>query len=88
MRIIAPYRVYDLPWVNQVYMMFRARMLAPEFRKTRESSEVRLLDEEEVPWDDIAFPVIRTTLKSYFEDRKAGRFEFLNLELEEERFQS
>jgi len=84
-RIIAPYRVYDLPFVNQVYMMFRARMLKPDFRTTMESSEVRLMKEEDIPWDEIAFPVIRETLKSYIHDRKKGHFEFLNLELKEER---
>jgi len=80
-RIIAPYRLYDLPFVNQVYVMFRASMLNADFRTTQESSEVRLMEEKNVPWKEIAFPVIRETLKSYFKDRRAGRFEFLNLEL-------
>ena len=84
-RIVAPYRVYDLPFVNQVYFMFRAQMTSPDFQTTPESSEVRLLREQEVPWDEIAFPVIRETLKSYFKDRKKGQFEFLNLELKHER---
>jgi len=65
--------------------MFRARMLKPDFRTTMESSEVRLMKEEDIPWDEIAFPVIRETLKSYIHDRKKGHFEFLNLELKEER---
>ena len=80
-RIIAPYRVYDLPFVNQVYFMFRAQMTSPDFQTTPESSEVRLMHEKDVPWDDIAFPVIRETLKNYFKDRQKGQFEFLNLEL-------
>ena len=80
-RIVAPYRVYDLPFVNQVYMMFRAQMLEPDFQTTLESAEVHLMHEEDVPWGEIAFPVIEETLKSFFQDRKAGRFEFLNLEL-------
>jgi ADP-ribose pyrophosphatase YjhB (NUDIX family) len=82
--IVAPYRVYDLPFVNQVYFMFRAQMLSADFETTPESSEIKLLHEENVPWDDIAFPVIRETLKSYFQDRKKGKFEFLNLELKPE----
>ena len=64
--------------------MFRAQMRSPDFQTTPESSEVRLLNEQDVPWDDIAFPVIRETLKSYFKDRQKGQFEFLNLELQEE----
>ena len=84
-RIVAPYRLYDLPFVNQVYVMFRARMTSPHFQTTPESAEVRLMREKDIPWHDIAFPVIRETLKSYFKDRKADHFEFLNLELKEER---
>jgi ADP-ribose pyrophosphatase YjhB (NUDIX family) len=83
--VVAPYRVYDLPFVNQVYIMFRARMTSPDFQTTPESSEVTLLREQEVPWEDIAFPVIRETLMSYFADRQKGHFEFLNLELKPER---
>ena len=83
-RILAPYRVYDLPFVNQVYFMFRAQMISSDFQTTPESSEIKLMHEENVPWDDIAFPVIRETLKSYFQDRKRGTFEFLNLELKPE----
>ena len=83
-RIVAPYRVFDLPFVNQVYFMFRAQMISPDFQTTPESSEVRLISEQDVPWDSIAFPVIRETLKSYFKDRRRGQFEFLNLELKPE----
>lgn len=84
-RIIAPYRLYDLPFVSQVYLMFRAQMLNADFQTTMESSEVRLIKEEDVPWEEMAFPVIRETLQCYFDDRKRGRFEFLNLELKPER---
>jgi len=61
--------------------MFRARILVPEYGPTRESSEVKLLLEEDIPWDDIAFTVIQETLLHYFRDRAAGRFEFQSLEL-------
>jgi len=84
-RIVSPYRLYDLPFVNQVYVIFRAQMLTDEFETTPESSEIKLMKEADIPWSEIAFPVIRETLKSYFEDRKTERFEFLNLELNPER---
>jgi ADP-ribose pyrophosphatase YjhB (NUDIX family) len=80
-KIIAPYRLFDLAFVNQVYLMFRARILVPEYGSTRESSEVKLLHEQDIPWDDIAFTVIQETLLDYFRDRAAGRFEFQSLEL-------
>ena len=81
--IIAPYRLFDLMFVNQIYLMFRARILVPEFGPTHESSEVKLVHEKDIPWENIAFPVIEKTLLHYFRDCKQGTFEFLSLELAE-----
>ena len=39
-----------------------------------ESLEVDLYKEENIPWDLLAFPVIRETLKYYYKDRKQGEF--------------
>ena len=79
--IIAPYRLFDLVFVNQVYLIFRARILVPEYGPTRESSEVKLVHEDDIPWDDIAFPVIQKTLLHYFRERRTGILEFQSLEL-------
>jgi len=84
-KIIAPYRLFDLVFVNQLYLMFRARILVPEFGPTHESSEVKLIHEHDIPWDDIAFPVIQETLLHFFRDRKTGTFEFQNLEIRRNR---
>ena len=80
-KIIAPYRLFDLVFVNQLYLMFRARILIPEFGPTHESSEVKLVHEKDIPWDHIAFPVIQKTLRHYFRDRRKGVFDFQSLEL-------
>jgi len=39
-----------------------------------ESLEVRLVTEDEVPWDELSFPVIIETLKLYYKDRKSGSY--------------
>ena len=41
-----------------------------------ESSEVELFTEEDIPWDEIAFPTVYKTLKYFLEDRKKGNFPF------------
>jgi hypothetical protein len=64
----------SLPHINQVYVMFRARLLDLEFGPGPESLEVRLFDENEVPWSEIAFRTITRTLRNYFLDRKLGAF--------------
>ena len=68
-RIIAPYRMFNIVYVHQVYLMFLAQMETAQFGPTPESTEVRLFDPEAIPWDDIAFEVIRQTLEDYLQDR-------------------
>jgi len=62
----------SVPHANQVYVMFRARLLAPTFGPSHESLEVGLYDEATVPWRQIAFPTVLHTLRFYYADRKAG----------------
>lgn len=68
------FMVINLPHVNQVYMMFRSRLLNEDFAPGPESLEVGLYGREEVPWDELAFPTIRETLRCYFEDRDNGKY--------------
>lgn len=72
--ILAPYSVFNLPHVNQLYMIFRARLLDLEFRPGPESTDVRLFKEEEIPWDDLAFGTVRQTLEFFFADRESGLY--------------
>jgi len=68
------YAVISLPQINQVYMMFRARLVDLDFSAGAESLEVRLFDEREIPWESIAFRTIARTLRNYFLDRRRGGF--------------
>jgi ADP-ribose pyrophosphatase YjhB (NUDIX family) len=68
------YTLISLPQINQVYMMFRARLADLDFGPGTESLEVRLFDESEIPWESIAFRTIARTLRNWFLDRKGGVF--------------
>lgn len=68
------YALFNLPHINQVYVMFRARLLDLNFGPGSESLEVELFEENKIPWDDMAFAVVRETLNLYFADRRAGKF--------------
>lgn len=70
------YSLYNLPYINQVHLLFRARLLNLDFSPGAESLEVRLFSEEDIPWDSLAFRAVRFTLQHYFSDRKAGDFRF------------
>ena len=69
------FAVFNLPYVDQVYMMFRARLLDLEFAPGEESLEVKLFNEDDIPWDKLAFTTIRETLKVYLHDRSQGKFQ-------------
>src|SRR6476661_2030347 len=56
------YTMISLPYINQVYVMFRARLIDLDFGPGSESLEVRLFDEAEIPWSEIAFRTITRTL--------------------------
>ncbi|NCF43438.1 MAG: NUDIX domain-containing protein [Proteobacteria bacterium] len=68
------YTVFSLPHISQVYMFFKADLLGPTFSSGSESLDVALFREQDIPWDELAFPVINATLKHYFADRAAQSF--------------
>ncbi len=70
------YALYSLPHIGQVYMLFRARLLDPDFSAGHETLEARLFAEEEIPWDALAFATVRNTLRHYFSDLRRGAFHF------------
>lgn len=70
------YALFNIPHINQVYMLFRARLLDLDFHAGAETLEARLFSESEIPWDAIAFATVRRTLQHYFSDRGAGEFRF------------
>ncbi len=68
------YALFNLPVINQVYVFFRADLASLDFDPGEESLEVKLFREHEVPWDNIAFAVVRKTLELYFEDRRKQHY--------------
>ncbi len=64
----------NIPAINQVYVIFLARLLDLDFFAGAESLEVRLFAEHEIPWEAIAFPSIERALRLYFEDRRGDAF--------------
>jgi ADP-ribose pyrophosphatase YjhB (NUDIX family) len=68
------YTLFNLPHISQIYLLYRSRLLDLDFDAGEESLEVALFHEHEIPWDEIAFPVILESLRLYFADRKQGGF--------------
>ena len=70
------YSLYNIPHINQVYILFRAQLLDLDFKSGAETLEVGLLAEDEIPWDQIAFAAVRNTLTHYYGDRRNGEYKF------------
>ena len=68
------YTLYSVAHISQVHMMFRAKLLDENVSPGIESLEVKLVTADEIPWDDLAFQVVRRTLRAYLEDRDSGVF--------------
>jgi ADP-ribose pyrophosphatase YjhB (NUDIX family) len=79
------YTLFSLPHISQVYMFFRATLQDLDFYAGEESLEVQLFNEDEIPWDNLAFPVITETLKHYFKDRTDNTFQTRYLDIVIER---
>ena len=68
------YRVFDVPYISQVYMCYRCELDDGVYGVGPESLETALYQEAQIPWQDIAFPVVRQTLQEYFADADTGQF--------------
>jgi ADP-ribose pyrophosphatase YjhB (NUDIX family) len=64
--------VANVTHARQVHVFFRSRMRTPAFGVTHESLEVKLVDEKDIPWADLAFPSTEFALRRFVEDRAAG----------------
>lgn len=68
------YAVYSLRHVDQVYVIFRGIMKQVEFGAGEESLDVKLVSLENIPWEQLAFPVIHEALSRYVQDRVKNSF--------------
>ncbi len=76
------YTITSIRPINQVQMIYRARLPRAQFDAGEETLETRLFAESEIPWDKLAFQTIRYALQYYFEDRKAGTFPLRHIDLD------
>jgi ADP-ribose pyrophosphatase YjhB (NUDIX family) len=62
------FSMLNVPHVHQVHMFYRATLLDLDYAAGIESLEVKLFTEQDIPWNDIAFPTVGYTLRSFFEE--------------------
>ncbi|MDB5959972.1 MAG: ADP-ribose pyrophosphatase [Massilia sp.] len=64
------FSMLNVAHVHQVHLFYLARLIDLDYAAGIESLDVQMFSEREIPWAELAFPTIRTTLELFFEDRK------------------
>jgi len=67
--ITALYAVLSLPAINQLYLIFRGRLIDLTLRAGSESLEVRLFTRRTIPWDKLTYKMTADLLRRYFKER-------------------
>ncbi len=81
--VISLYTHTSIVHVNQLQLFYLAKLTAPSFAPTSESSEVALFSESEIPWDELAFPTVTNALKLFFKERaEGGKYGFHRIDLD------
>jgi ADP-ribose pyrophosphatase YjhB (NUDIX family) len=75
------FTIISVPAVGQMHLHYRAKLLSEVYDPGYETTEVRLFSEDDLPWDEMAFRTIKTTIKHFFNDYKAGIFHLHEVDL-------
>ena len=58
--------VFSMPYISQVYLMFSGNLISDDIAPGAESLEVGLFTRDQIPWQEIAFPVMCHSLELFF----------------------
>ena len=68
------YSLFSVLERDHVYAMFRARARTTETQCGDESLEVAFVAPEDIPWDELAYPIVEHILERYLKERASGEF--------------
>lgn len=69
LEILSLQSVFTVDVVHQVHLHFVAKITAPEWHLTPETTEIQLFEFDKLPWNEIAFASNRFALKCFLEDQ-------------------
>jgi ADP-ribose pyrophosphatase YjhB (NUDIX family) len=75
------YSIINVVRAGQVHFFYRAQLLDLDFSPGPESMQVQLLSQQDIPWSELAFQTVSTTLKHYFSDRQQGHYELICIDI-------
>lgn len=68
------FTVIDVPSVNQVHLYYLAEVQSDELDPGPETIEAVFFDLKAIPWHELAFRTVATTLEHYIQDRERGAY--------------
>ncbi|WP_039881770.1 NUDIX hydrolase [Marinobacter manganoxydans] len=72
--VTTPYSIFSVPPTNELYIIYRARMLAWNGTSGHETQAVDWFLPEDIPWELIFYPAIRQILERYIAERTKGSY--------------
>lgn len=72
------YTLFDLPHISQLYMFYRADLVAGRYAAGAETLEADLFRLDQLPWEQFAFPVVTRTLRHFAADHEQGCYPIRN----------
>jgi len=73
-RMQSLYTVLSVAHVDQVHFFYLAQVLSPELDPGPETLEARFFTLADIPWNELAFHTVSTTLRHYAQDCQTGVF--------------
>lgn len=74
---LALHVLISIPHISQVYAIYMGELLTPHFAPTPESTEVALFAIDDIPWDELAFPIVKVSLEHYIRHLETGKHTLL-----------
>ncbi len=68
------FSLLNVAHISQIHVFYRGQLVAGAFDAGHETLEARLFAEDQIPWEDLAFPTVRHTLDWFCQDRRRGQF--------------
>ena len=72
--------VMNVPQAGQVHLFYNCQLTSDQFAPGEETQEARLFAPADIPWQDIAFPTVKSALKAWLQQSKNGHIAPVYLE--------
>lgn len=70
------FTMVDVPQAGQVHLFYLASLKDLDWSPGEETLEQRLFKPEDIPWNDLSFTTVKSTLAHWVNDVKLGQLEF------------